>query len=87
MNRLSLEARAEVLALLVEGASIRSVSRTTGRSQNTTPSTSEKNIESALIAMKWPAQCDPTSQWPSTRQTVRLVRWCWMYSLEVCAAP
>lgn len=35
MNRLSLEARAEIVTGLVEGNSIRSTSRMTGRSQNT----------------------------------------------------
>lgn len=35
MNKLSTDARAEIITALVEGASIRSVSRMTGRSQNT----------------------------------------------------
>lgn len=35
MNRLSTDARAEIITGLVEGASIRAVSRMTGRSQNT----------------------------------------------------
>ncbi len=35
MNKLSTDARAEIVTLLVEGNSIRSISRLTGRSQNT----------------------------------------------------